>query len=116
MAPADFDGWVAGQKAAAVTPPAASPADEGLTVFGQRGCGSCHTVQGVSAGTIGPNLTHFATRTTFAGSIFDNNDANLRTWLADPLGVKPGNDMVIPGGPLKPDEITKLIAYLDSLR
>ena len=72
--------------------------------------------QGVSEGVIGPNLTHFASRTTFAGSIFDNNDQNLRTWLRDPQAAKPGNKMLIPGAPLTPDEITKLIAYLDTLR
>ncbi len=116
MMPQDFDAWVAGQRAAAVTATAGTPAEEGLTVFNQRGCGSCHTVAGLSTGTIGPNLTHFATRTTFAGSMFDNNDANLRRWLSDPLGVKPGNKMLIPGGRLSADEVTKLIAYLNTLR
>jgi cytochrome c oxidase subunit 2 len=116
MTPQDFDAWVAGQRAPAVTAAAGTPAEEGFTVFGQRGCGSCHTVEGVATGTIGPNLTHFATRTTFAGSMFDNTDANLRKWLSDPQGVKPGNAMVIPGGKLSPDEVTKLIAYLNTLR
>jgi cytochrome c oxidase subunit 2 len=116
MTPRDFDAWVAGQRAGAATAAAGSAAEEGLTVFNQRGCGSCHTVAGLSSGTIGPNLTHFATRTTFAGSMFDNNDANLRKWLSDPLGVKPGNKMIIPGGRLNPDEVTKLIAYLNTLR
>ncbi len=112
----DFDAWVADQKRAPATAAAGTPAEEGFTVFNQRGCGSCHTVEGVSNGTIGPNLTHFASRTTFAGSMFDNNDANLRKWLSDPLAVKPGNKMIIPGGRLSPDEVTKLIAYLNSLR
>ena len=116
MAPADFDAWVAGQRAGAVTATAGSPAEEGVAVFNQKGCGSCHTVAGLSEGIIGPNLTHFATRTSFAGSIFDNNAANLRTWLRDPQTAKPGNKMIIPGAPLTPDEITKLIAYLDTLR
>ncbi|MGH9180123.1 MAG: c-type cytochrome, partial [Acidimicrobiales bacterium] len=80
------------------------------------GCGGCHTVAGVSEGKIGPNLTHFDSRETFAGSIFTNTPENLRKWLADPLGVKPGNDMVIPGGPLNPDEVTKLIAYMETLK
>ena len=116
MTPQDFDAWVASQRTPGATPAPGSPAEEGLTVFNQRGCGSCHTVEGVSTGTLGPNLTHFATRTSFAGSIFENTDANLRTWLADPQGVKPGNKMVIPGGRLEPDEIDKLIAYLNGLR
>lgn len=116
MAPADFDAWVASQKAPVATPATGTPAADGLALFGQRGCAGCHTVDGVSTGTVGPNLSHFASRTSFAGSIFENNDENLRKWLADPLGVKPGNDMKIPGAKLNPDEITKLIAYLDSLR
>jgi cytochrome c oxidase subunit 2 len=48
--------------------------------------------------------------------MFDNNDENLRKWLSDPQAVKPGNKMIIPGGPPAPDQITALIAYLDSLR
>ena len=116
MAPADFDAWAAGQKAPPLTPQSGSLADQGLALFSQRGCAGCHTVEGVSSGLVGPNLTHFATRTTFAGSIFDNNDTNLDKWLADPQGVKPGNDMKIPGAKLNPDEINKLVAYLDSLR
>ncbi|MBA3267142.1 MAG: cytochrome c oxidase subunit II [Acidimicrobiia bacterium] len=116
MAPQDFDAWVAGQRAGAVTASAGTPGEEGIAVFNQKGCGSCHTVAGLSEGVIGPNLTHFATRTSFAGSIFDNNDANLRRWLRDPQGEKPGNKMIIPGAPLTPDEITKLIAYLNTLR
>ena len=116
MTPQDFDAWVAGQRAPSVKASPGTAGEAGALLFAQKGCGSCHTVEGVSEGTIGPNLSHFATRTTFAGSIFDNNDANLRRWLRDPLGEKPGNKMIIPGGPLQPDEITELITYLNTLR
>jgi cytochrome c oxidase subunit 2 len=116
MSPVDFDAWVNGQKAGPVAPQGATVAEEGMNVFSQRGCAGCHTIEGVSAGKVGPNLTHFATRTSFAGSIFDNNDANLHKWLGDPQAVKPGNKMVIPGAKLNPDEINKLVAYLDTLR
>jgi len=116
MTAQDFDAWVAGQRAASVKAAAGTPAEEGALAFAQKGCGTCHTVEGVSEGIIGPNLSHFATRTSFAGSIFANNDANLRKWLRDPQGEKPGNKMIIPGAPLTPDEITKLIAYLNTLR
>jgi len=115
MAPADFDRWVADQRRPANTPPDGSPAAEGLQVFNGRGCSGCHRVEGVSEGNIGPNLTHFASRGTFAGSMFENNPDDLRTWLRDPQGVKPGNLMQIPGAPLSSDEITKLIAYLETL-
>jgi len=116
MLPADFDAWVAGQRAGAVAAAPGTAGEAGSLLFAQKGCGGCHTVAGVSEGVLGPNLTHFATRTSFAGSIFDNNDANLRRWLRDPQGEKPGNKMIIPGPPLTPDEITELIAYLNTLR
>jgi cytochrome c oxidase subunit 2 len=116
MTPGDFDAWVAGQRAAAATPADGTVAADGMALFATKGCSGCHTVQGVSAGVVGPNLTHIASRTTFAGSIFDRNDANLRKWLTNPQAEKPGNAMKIPGAPLTPDEITKLIGYLDSLR
>ena len=73
------------------------------------------SIEGMSEGNIGPNLTHFASRETFAGSMFKNNPEDLRTWLRDPQGVKPGNAMKIPGAPLSSDEIGKLIAYLETL-
>lgn len=116
MTPADFDAWVASQRAPSVKASAGTAGEPGSLLFAQKGCGGCHTVEGVSEGKIGPNLSHFATRTTFAGSIFDNNDHNLRTWLRDPQAAKPGNKMVIPGAPLEPDEITELINYLNTLR
>jgi cytochrome c oxidase subunit II len=116
MTPADFDAWVASQRAPSVKASAGTNGEAGSLLFAQKGCGGCHTVEGVSEGKIGPNLSHFATRTSFAGSIFENNDANLRRWLRDPQGEKPGNKMIIPGGPLKPDEITELIIYLNTLR
>ncbi|MGI8983578.1 MAG: cytochrome c oxidase subunit II [Acidimicrobiales bacterium] len=116
MAPQDFDAWVASQRAPSVKASAGTRGEAGALLFAQKGCGGCHTVEGVSEGIVGPNLTHFATRTTFAGSIFDNNDANLRRWLRDPLGEKPGNKMIIPGAPLTPDEITELIVYLNTLQ
>ena len=35
---------------------------DGRTIFtGPFGCGSCHTIEGLSTGTVGPNLTHVAT-------------------------------------------------------
>jgi cytochrome c oxidase subunit II len=116
MTPQDFDAWVASQRAPSVKASPGTAGEAGSLLFASKGCGGCHTVEGVSEGTTGPNLTHFASRTTFAGSIFDNNDHNLRRWLRDPQKEKPGNKMIIPGAPLTPDEITELIVYLNTLR
>jgi cytochrome c oxidase subunit 2 len=116
LTPDAFDTWVKAQLQGAATPAEGTQAAEGLKVYSQHGCGTCHTVAGVSEGKVGPNLTHFQSRHTFAGSIYTNTPENLREWLSDPLKAKPGNDMIIPGGPLKPDDITKLIAYLETLK
>jgi len=114
QSPQDFQSWVDGQRLAAAAPAGGSPAEEGLALFASKGCSGCHTVQGVSGGKVGPNLTHLQSRTSFAGAIFAMNPDNLRTWLTNPPGVKPGSKM--PNLNLSGDEITKLIAYLETLK
>ena len=47
-------------------------------------------------------------------AIFAMNDTNLRKWLRDPPKAKPGS--VMPNLHLSEDEITSLIAYLDTLK
>lgn len=118
--PEEFDGWVQQQLR-----PAAAPPGDVLGIMQDRNvnCGNCHTIAGVEGfvGTIGPDLTHFGGRTTFAAGILERNPANLREWLTDPQAVKPGNDMTIGPGltagrsALTEDEIDALIAYLESL-
>jgi cytochrome c oxidase subunit 2 len=76
---------------------------------------------------VGPNLTHFGSRNIIAGGVLTNDPAactpapykqliktcNLAKWLADPQGIKPGNDMQVS---LTPDQVTALVAYLESLK
>ena len=115
--PADFQRWVAANEvlSAAATPaPANADAVAGEALFRGRGCAGCHAVSGISAGRVGPNLTHLQQRSVFAGSIFDMNDLNLRLWLRNPPGEKPGS--IMPNLNLSEDDITKLIAYLDTLK
>jgi len=72
---------------------------------------------------VGPNLTHFASRNLIAGGVLIHNrdqcldpnnltNCNLAKWLANPQGIKPGNDMVVN---LTPEQIKDLVAYLESL-
>lgn len=110
----EFDQWVADQKAGPVAPAAGTPAADGMALFTSKGCAGCHTIEGISKGAVGPNLTHLESRTTFAGSLFELTPGNLRTWLHDPPAVKPGSKM--PNLGLSPDEINKLVAYLTTLR
>ncbi len=111
---ADFDAWLNAQKQPAVAPTDPT-AQQGSQVFQQKGCAGCHTIQGGNAaGTVGPNLTHFASRGTFAGSVFERTEANLRLWLKDPPKEKPGS--IMPNLGLNDEEISQLIAYLQSLK
>jgi cytochrome c oxidase subunit 2 len=110
----DFEAWLAAQQQPAAQP-GPGPATEGAQTFVQKGCGGCHTIQGTTAqGKIGPNLTHFASRGTFAGSVFENNTTDLRRWLKDPPREKPGS--IMPNLGLNDHEIDMLTAYLQSLK
>jgi cytochrome c oxidase subunit 2 len=115
QSPSDFDAWMSAQQQG---PGAIDPADAdalaGQQLFTSKGCSGCHTVEGISAGVVGPNLTHLQSRSVFAGSIFAMNPNNLRAWLRNPPGEKPGS--VMPNLHLTDDEITKLIAYLETLK
>jgi cytochrome c oxidase subunit 2 len=111
-----FQAWAAQEKQPAATPPAGSLSAQGAQDFATGACVGCHTVNGVknAAGTLGPNLTHFGSRTTFAGATFANTAPNLELWLRDPPAIKPGADM--PDLHLTQDQINALIAYLQSLK
>ncbi len=110
----DFQDWVESQKADAQQASGGLAAD-GQKLFLEGACAGCHAVGGTSAqATLGPNLTHFASRTTFAGSMYENNEANLVKWLKDPPRQKPGSKM--PDLNLSDDEIEALVAYLQSLK
>ena len=84
--------------------------------FVANGCGACHVVRGISeAGSVGPDLTHFASRETIAAGTLPNTEANLRRWITDPDSVKPGSHMP-PFDHLAPDELDALVLFLGSLR
>jgi cytochrome c oxidase subunit 2 len=109
----DFDAWVQTMRSPAVSP-ATDLARRGMQIVTTGVCAGCHTIDGTAAqGKIGPNLTHFATRSSMAGAIEDLNEANLRAWLTNTQAVKPGNLMVIP--PQTPADMDALVAYLLSL-
>lgn len=117
----DFTAWVANQQAPPVAPTGDAQAGAQLfangtfTVKGtQYQCVACHTIQGVSQGQVGPNLTHFASRTTLAGSTLENTPDQVMRWLRNPPGVKPGS--IMPNLQLTQQQIDDLTAYLESLK
>jgi cytochrome c oxidase subunit 2 len=113
---ADFQAWVKTERAGPVAPAPASPADHGKAVFSRNACLGCHTIQGVSPGIIGPNLTHVGSRTTIAGGMLPNDSAHLASWIADAPSLKPGVLMTRMKPPLTDADIAALVAYLGSLR
>jgi len=118
--PAEFQQWVKSQLAPPVKP-SGGPAAAGAKIFADAPCAICHTIRGVSGfskeytyGFRGPDLTHFGSRTTLAGSIMDNTPQNVALWIRNPDEVKPGANMPTLG--LSGGEMNELVAYLESLK
>jgi cytochrome c oxidase subunit 2 len=107
----EFDRWIHEQS---------QPARIGETSGGRRtfeglSCINCHTVAGTAAmGRFGPDLTHLMSRETIASGAALNTPENLRRWVQDPGGIKPGSKMPAMG--LSDSELNSLTAYLETLR
>jgi cytochrome c oxidase subunit 2 len=118
--PEQFKQWTAHQLEGPVKP-AGGAAAAGAKEWANAPCAICHTIKGVSGfskqyafGFRGPDLTHFGSRTTFAGSIMDNTPANVAMWIENPDAVKPGAHMPTLG--VRGQQLTDLVAYLESLK
>ncbi len=103
--PDQFDAWLKQQQAGA-PPPSTDDAKLGLRLFRDRTCANCH------AQSMGPDLSHLATRRTLAAGALDNTPDNLAAWLHDPDAFKPGSNM--PNLKLSADEVRALVAYLET--
>jgi len=112
MGDSDFDSWVQQQKAPPTPPQGDTQA--GATAFANGACIGCHTIQGVSQGKVGPNLTHFGSRTSLAGASLDNNSTDVAKWIRNPQAVKPEAKM--PNLHLDEQTIADLVTYLESLK
>jgi cytochrome c oxidase subunit 2 len=111
--PGDFAAWRAHQIAPDPVPGGGVLAS-GAAYFSGK-CGACHAVRGSdAAGSLGPDLSHFAGRQTIAAGFVANTPQNLAHWIADPQGMKPGNLMQKPE--LSPEQSAQIVAYLETLR
>jgi cytochrome c oxidase subunit II len=110
---ADFNSWVAAQKAAPANPTGGEAAD-GKAIFSRSACIGCHTIDGISKGDVGPNLTHVGSRSIIASGILENTPANMAKWLKDPPAEKPGS--LMPNLHLSDNDVNALVAYLESLK
>jgi cytochrome c oxidase subunit II len=111
--PEQFAAWLGRQQL-----PASQPSDalalQGQQVFLGSTCVQCHAVRGTDANsTIGPDLTHLASRRTLGAGVLENNLGNLAGWITNPHSVKPGNKM--PPVVLDPKDLNALLAYLATL-
>ena len=111
---AAFRSWLAGMAA-----PASAPTDSteraGDRLFLASQCASCHQIRGTLAdATVGPDLTHLATRAMLAAATIPNDLAHLEAWISGPQSIKPGSRM--PDLGLPRSQVAEIAAYLESLR
>lgn len=112
--PEAFARWLEGQRRDAVAPEG-QVAQTGQTLFEDKACGLCHTIRGTQAlGTVGPDLTHLASRRGLAADSIPNSHAYLAAWIVRAQTLKPEAQM--PNlGDLSGAELRELTAYLREL-
>ena len=87
----------------------------GKEFFLSATCVDCHAIEGTAAvATIGPDLTHLASRDKLGSGVIDYSSENLALWLKDPQAIKPGCKM--PNFKLNKEQIDQLVAYLETLK
>ncbi|MFL5301916.1 MAG: c-type cytochrome, partial [Anaeromyxobacteraceae bacterium] len=113
-APPDFQRWLDAQRRPA-SPPSSDEARRGEQLFVNGACAMCHRVAGTTAAaSMGPDLTHLASRKTIGAGSLPNTRGHLGGWIVDSQAVKPGNKM--PPIALQGDELQALLTYLEGLR
>ncbi len=119
---ANFDSWTRlfteGAAQEVQGQPNAELVTTGEGLFKTKGCATCHGIPGVSHGSKAPDLANFGIRTSLAAGWLENTPENVARWLRDPQEVKPGNYMPAlwaNDDPKREDEISALVAYLESL-
>jgi cytochrome c oxidase subunit 2 len=109
-----FNAWKAAQSKPAQVP-ATDQQRRGREVFEHSQCVMCHSIQGTEAGgTLGPDLTHLASRTYIGAGALPNDRSSLESWIAHPPSYKPGT--VMPSSAFAATDLAALTDYLASLR
>jgi cytochrome c1 len=90
-------------------------ADRGASAIDHYGCGSCHTIPGISGANtlVGPDLSRIGSRIYIAGSL-DNEPVNMIQWLQDPHAINPKT--VMPTMGVTERDARDIAAYLYSLK
>ncbi len=109
-----FARWLEHQSRSA-SPPRDELALKGEGVFLSGPCSMCHTIRGTHAmASVGPDLTHLASRKSLASGTLINAPGQLAGWILDPQHVKRGSFM--PASDLEPDRLHALLHFLESLK
>jgi len=110
----EFTKWLLQQRTGGAVP-TDSLAVAGQQVFLSGTCALCHTIAGTPAhGTVGPDLTHLASRRELAAGTAPNTRGYLGGWIVNPQSMKPGT--LMPANPLQPGQLQALVAYLETLK
>lgn len=108
VSPDEFDAW-----SKKIKEPVALPADPELQDLLVNQCLTCHAI-GDQGSPAYPSLTGIGSRATVAGILINDQEhsveENLKKWIEDPQGVKPGNYM--PQVDLTPEQLDGLAKYL----
>jgi cytochrome c oxidase subunit 2 len=109
-----FEAWKQAQRADAHKPSSAE-AKRGQSVFMSGPCAMCHTISGTTAqSSLGPDLSHVASRDSLAAASLPNTRGHLAGWLLNAQNLKPG--VAMPNISLAGDDLHALLAYLEELR
>ena len=112
--PTDFEKWQK-QQLQPVIKDGNALFQKGKNIFERKTCTNCHAINGTDYNAnIGPNLTHFASRSRFLSDYKENNKHNLRAWLKDPQKVKPLAKM--PDFIFSEEELDALTTYIHHLK
>jgi cytochrome c oxidase subunit 2 len=105
--PDDFQQWLTEQQQGPVNPlyesdgtTPAGPTQELLVNGKNFGCVNCHIFDDSSKVSYGPNLTHLASRSTFASGTYELNRKNLVKWVMNAPSMIPmsSQDCRLPPG------------------
>jgi cytochrome c oxidase subunit II len=94
MTPSDYQQWLSGQQEGPVTPlyeaDGTTPAGDTQSLIVKTfQCTNCHIFDNSSKASLAPNLTHLASRTTFASGTYPLNKTNLTNWVQNAPSMIP---------------------------
>jgi cytochrome c oxidase subunit 2 len=110
----DFNTWLTENKKDASTPHD-TIAMAGAALFQSGSCAGCHRIAGTAAiSSIGPDLTHIASRKEMLTGIMEMNEKNLAAWIGHPQHIKPLAKM--PDFHFSNDTVAAMAHYLSQLK